>query len=180
MQNMHDFMQLSKTTASAKRVAILGNSGSGKSTLALAMARSQRLALLDLDTVVWAPGQVAVARNPQTALADVRHFCRQSARWVVEGCYAGLVREALGSGVELVFLEPGEAVCLANCKQRPWEPHKYVSKAKQDEKLPFLLDWVSDYYQRDGDVSLSAHEALFEAYDGPKRRVSQRAELQLA
>ena len=84
MQNMHDFMQLSKTTGAAKRVAILGNSGSGKSTLALAMARSQGLALLDLDTVVWAPGQVAVARNPQTALADVRYFCRQSARWVVE------------------------------------------------------------------------------------------------
>jgi adenylate kinase family enzyme len=182
------------------RVVILGNSGSGKSTLAKALAREHGLARLDLDTVVWEPRQVAVARDPQRALADVRRFCQSSASWVVEGCYASLVQAVLAcagpfqagygprgndtpsagamadEGVELVFLQPGEAVCLANCKARPWEPHKYASLAEQNSKLAFLLEWVSDYYRRDGDMSLRAHQAVFDAYAGPKRLVSQQVE----
>ena len=83
--------------------------------------------------------------------------------WVVEGCYASLVAESLAFGPTLVFLDPGIEACLAHCRQRPWEPHKYPSKTAQDEKLAFLLDWVRDYAQRDDDVSLKAHQSLFES-----------------
>ena len=86
-------------------------------------------------------------------------------------------RRRAGADVELVFLQPGEAVCLANCRQRPWEPHKYATKAQQDDKLEFLLRWVSDYYRRDGDMSLWAHQELFNAYAGPKRLIGQQAVL---
>ena len=230
MQNLHSSMQMNTRVSESMRVVILGNSGSGKSTLAKALAREHGLARLDLDTVVWEPRQVAVARDPQQALADVRRFCQSSARWVVEGCYASLVQAALacagpsqagcgslglksaapglpaqagpdrramasghrsaqrgnevpsvgamaGEGVELVFLQPGEAICLANCKARPWEPHKYASLAEQNSKLAFLLEWVSDYYRRDGDMSLRAHQAVFDAYGGPKRLVSLQVQL---
>jgi adenylate kinase family enzyme len=156
------------------RVAIVGNSGSGKSTLASQIAAAHAITSLDLDTVAWEPGQIAVARPEEAAAADVRAFCAAHERWIVEGCYARLVREALAQSAILLFSDPGVDACLANCRSRPWEPHKYASKAEQDEKLAFLLSWVRDYYSRDGDLSLTAHQDLFETYRGPKLRLAHR------
>ena len=150
------------------RIAIIGNSGSGKSTLARQLASVHTLTSLDLDTIVWEPGQVGVLRSRDAAAADARTFCASNARWVAEGCYGGLIRHILEYSPVLLFLEPGVDACLANCASRPWEPHKYSSKEQQDEKLDFLLSWVRDYYLRDDDLSLRAHRAVFDAYDGPK------------
>ncbi len=153
------------------RIAILGNSGSGKSTLARRLAGQRGLAALDLDTVAWEPNQIAVPRPPADAVADVLAFCRAHEQWVVEGCYASLVGAALTEAPMLLFLNPGVDVCLANCRSRPWEPHKYASKEEQDTKLDFLLSWVRAYYTRTDDHSLAAHLALFDAYEGPKRKL---------
>jgi adenylate kinase family enzyme len=150
------------------RVAIIGNSGSGKSTLARWLAESSGCPSLDLDTVAWEPGPAAVARPEPQARVEVRHFCRNHGTWVVEGCYANLVDAALAERPHLIFLHPGEQACLANCRARPWEPHKYASKAEQDANLAPLLAWVCEYYTRDGPLSLAAHAALFEGYAGPK------------
>lgn len=152
-----------------KRVAILGNSGSGKSTLALALAAKSFAPLLDLDTLVWEPGKIAVPRAPEAALADLNAFCKGGESWIVEGCYADLIGATLRWEPELIFVNPGEEVCLRHCRARPWEPAKYASKEEQDAKLDFLLAWVSDYYRRDGPMSLKGHRALFDAYAGPKR-----------
>jgi adenylate kinase family enzyme len=150
------------------RIAILGNSGSGKSTLARWLVERSDAALLDLDSVAWEPGQIAVKRSESAAEEDVREFCAASRDWVVEGCYANLTRVALSFDPYLLFLNPGEVRCVSNCISRPWEAHKYSSKAEQDERLPFLLSWVAEYYRRDGDMSLSAHVACFRAYRGKK------------
>lgn len=158
------------------RVAIIGNSGSGKSTLARQLATRFGAATLDLDTVAWEPGEVAVARPPADAVADVRSFCEVHDAWIVEGCYAALVEAVLPYAPSLLFLDPGVEVCLAHCQSRPWEPHKYPSKAAQDEKLAFLLDWVRAYYTRDDALSLAAHEALFHRYAGPKQRLAGRTD----
>lgn len=154
------------------RVAILGNSGSGKSTLASGLARANALSTLDLDTVAWEPGKVAVPRNADSAVANVKAFCEANDRWVVEGCYAGLVGAALVYSPVLLFLEPGVDVCVEHCRNRPWEPHKYESKKDQDERLGFLLSWVREYYAREGDLSLVGHQALFEGYQGPKHKLT--------
>jgi adenylate kinase family enzyme len=154
------------------RVAIVGNSGSGKSTLAGQIAAAQSIASLDLDTVAWEPGKIAVARATEAAAADVTAFCSTHDRWVVEGCYAALVGHAIAYSPLLLFIDPGMDACLAHCRNRPWEPHKYASKAEQDAKLEFLLTWVRGYYTRDDDLSLSAHRALFESYHGLKLRLA--------
>ncbi len=39
---------------------------------------------------------------------------------------------------------------------------------EQHERLDYLLGWVSEYYTRPGDMSLSGHKALIRAYPGPK------------
>ncbi len=150
------------------RIAIIGNSGSGKSTLARWLAAKSGAPLLDLDTVAWVPGRIAVPRAPADAENEVRSFCSGSKKWVVEGCYANLVNAALAFSPRLLFLNPGEEQCLANCRARPWEPHKYDSKDEQDTHLPFLLSWVGEYYRRVGEMSLAGHVSCFASYVGLK------------
>lgn len=153
------------------RIAIIGNSGSGKSTLARWLAETRGAPLLDLDTVAWVPGQIAVPQEPHESQREVRLFCAKHRHWVVEGCYASLVTAALAFGPRLLFLNPGEEQCVRNCQARPWEPHKYRSEADQDRRLPFLLSWVADYYKRSGDMSLVAHVSCFADYTGPKEEL---------
>lgn len=153
------------------RVAILGNAGSGKSSLSLALARVANLRVLDLDTVAWEPSADAVLRPVGLAKAAVRAFCLQHSSWVVEGCYANLVSATFEFEPKLAFLNPGVEACVANCRSRLWEPHKYSSPDEQEANLRPLLSWVSQYYTRDGDLSLQGHRACFVNYRGPKREL---------
>lgn len=159
------------------RLAILGNAGSGKSTLARWLAERCAGAVLDLDTVAWDPDQIAVPRDPAAAQADVLAFCQSQAQWVIEGCYASLVAAALPLGPRLLLLNPGQEQCLQNCRSRPWEPHKYASPEEQDERLAFLLRWVSAYDSRDGEMGLAGHRALFDAYGGDKLELTRQLNL---
>ncbi len=154
------------------KVAIIGNSSSGKSTLARVLAAGTSAAVLDLDLVFWSPG--SVARPAAERIADVQQFCRDHASWVIEGCYADLIEVSFPWHPELIFMDPGRDVCIANCRRRPHEPHKYRTKEEQDRNLDFLIGWVADYYQRDGVMSYRAHRDLFECYPGPKKRVSRQ------
>lgn len=155
-------------TRTARGIAILGNSGSGKSTLCRRLAEAHGAAMLDLDTVAWEPGKIAVARDPAVAARDVQEFCRSHPRWIIEGCYEELVAAVLPLQPWLILHDPGLEQCQANCRARPWEPHKYASREEQDQRLEFLLRWVADYYVRDGAMSLRRHQALFDSYAGPK------------
>ncbi len=148
------------------RIAIYGNSGSGKSTLAGWLAERSGAAVLDLDTIAW--GETAVRRPLEESAMLLRDFAEQAGSWVIEGCYAHLINAALAWQPVLVFLNPGVEACLANCRARPWEPHKYATPEEQNERLAFLLDWVREYDQRDDELSLSAHQQLFDDYAGEK------------
>ena len=160
------------------RIAIVGNSGSGKSTLAKRLAAAGNVAVLDLDTIAWEPGQVALPRDRVDAAADVLAFCRSNEDWVVEGCYASLIEIALELNPELVVLDPGVEQCTENCRTRPWEPHKYSTKDEQDQRLEFLLEWLAAYYSRDDDMSLLAHKRVYEGYAGVKHWLSSPADYQ--
>ena len=154
------------------RLLIMGNSGSGKSWRARALAAQHGLAHLDLDTIVWEPGQIAVARPPEQVRAELLAFVTEKSRWVAEGCYGDLVGAALPYCSELVFMHPGREACLENNRRRPWEPHKYASMAAQQSKLPFLLEWVSGYYEREDAMSYACHRRLFDGFGGNKTEVT--------
>ena len=154
------------------RFLIMGNSGSGKSWHARTLAAQHGLAHLDLDTIVFVPGLIAVERPHAEVLADLNAFIAEHDAWVVEGCYGDLIEAALPVCSELVFMNPGLEACLANNRRRPWEPHKYAWKEKQDSMLPFLLDWVANYYTRDDRCSYACHRRVFDAHGGPKREVT--------
>lgn len=158
------------------RIVVIGNSGSGKSTVSRELATLHAMPMLDLDTVAWEPGKIAVARDPAAAVRDVQSFCKASPSWIAEGCYAGLVRATFTYSPILLFLEPGVEACIANCRSRPWEPHKYESKQVQDQHLESLLAWVREYYSRAGELSLAAHQVLFDDYHGPKHKLTERVD----
>lgn len=153
------------------RILIMGNSGSGKSWRARDLAQQHDLVHLDLDTIYFVPGQVAVQRPAEQVQADLLAFIAMHPQWVVEGCYGDVIDAALPFCSELVFMNPGKAACLANNARRPWEPHKYASSEKQDSMLPFLLDWVAQYYERGDACSYSWHRRVFDAWGGVKHEV---------
>lgn len=151
-----------------EQVVVFGNSGSGKSTLAHYLAQRHTLVHLDLDTLAYEPDAPGVRRPPESSVAEINAFVRQHERWVIEGCYADLLAEAARAAGQMIFLNPGIRVCQANCRRRPWEPHKYASPEEQDANLDMLLDWVAQYETRDDEFSRSAHERVYDAFSGRK------------
>jgi adenylate kinase family enzyme len=156
-----------------RRIVVFGNSGSGKTTLARALTSQYGLAHLELDLLAWdkTPGGFVRRPSPESARA-IHDFIEENPQWVIEGCYGDLLEQVLPYASEVRFLNPGLEVCLANCRARPWEPHKYSSKEAQDEKLDFLLGWVRQYESRTDEYSLAQHRELFEGFRGPKVELS--------
>ena len=63
------------------KVLVFGNSGSGKSTYAHALAAREDLAHLDLDSIVWEPGKIAMQRSTESVTADLRSFIDSQGAW---------------------------------------------------------------------------------------------------
>lgn len=159
------------------KVLVFGNSGSGKSTLAKHLARTHALALLDLDSIVWEPGKIAVQRAHEAIFSSLSDFLGKNQTWVIEGCYGDLVAAACVHCTELIFLNPGLDTCLEHNRHRPWEPHKYESREAQDSMLANLQAWVAGYYARDDQWSYRAHRQVFDAHSGKKMEHLQRVKL---
>lgn len=156
----------------AKKIVIFGNSASGKSSLAKKLAKQEQLAHLDLDTLAWLPA-VSPTSPPQrqsidVSVAEISAFISQHNSWVIEGCYSDLLTYTLTECSEVVFMNLPVALCIENAKNRPWESHKYQSKAAQDANLTMLIDWIAQYEQRSDTFSKSAHQKLFDGFTGKK------------
>ncbi len=100
--------------------------------------------------------------------SDIDRFIDLNEDWVVEGCYSDLLAMAISQSSEIVFLNLPIETCIANAKSRPWEPHKYESKASQDANLEMLISWISQYSVRTDIFSQSAHAQLYKKYPGQK------------
>jgi adenylate kinase family enzyme len=149
-----------------KRIVIFGNSGSGKSTLAKELCKDKNLPHLDLDSIAWKPTSPP-ARNPVAeSKRQIDAFIGASDEWVIEGCYSDLLKLALPESSEIIFLNLPVEACIANAKNRPWEPHKYASREVQNANLDMLIDWISQYSVREDTFSKSSHEELFSRYGG--------------
>ena len=150
------------------KILIFGNSGSGKSTLAKRLARENNLTHLDLDTLAWLP-VIPPERAPiSDSIEKIEQFIELHNNWVIEGGYADLMELVASDASEIIFLNPGVDQCIANAKNRPWEPHKYPSKAAQDENLNMLLNWIVQYTERDDVFSYQSHMRFYQDFNGKK------------
>ena len=155
-----------------KKILIFGNSGSGKSTLARNLSEQYGLSHMDLDSVAWQPYDPAQGPPQRLPLIDsqaiIEEFTLASSDWVIEGCYADLLELVMPQASEIIFLNLSVSDCIANANQRPWEPHKYPSKAAQDANLEMLIEWIKQYDVRTDTFSRKAHQAMFDAFKGNK------------
>ncbi len=153
------------------RVLIIGNSGSGKSTIAKRLASEENLAHLDLDTIAWKKNTPTIRLSYDRSCSLIDEFTELHADWVIEGCYSTLIEHASKMADLLVFMNLSTRDSIENCRKRPWEPHKYPSKEEQDENLPMLMDWISNYSERDDELSYTAHRRVFDRFAGEKNEI---------
>lgn len=151
-----------------RKVLVFGNSGSGKSTLAKALCEREALAHLDLDTLAWLPTMPPSRKPLMDSQKQISKFIESNHGWVIEGCYSDLLEVVIPESNEIIFMNLPVDTCIANAKNRPWEPHKYVSKHAQDVNLSRLLDWIALYPKRTDTFSMVAHNELYEKYQGKK------------
>lgn len=151
---------------------VFGNSASGKSTLAKQLAKSEQLAHLDLDILAWQATNPPT-RKPLLESAEViNDFILQHKAWVIEGCYSDLLAIADPNSTEIIFMNLSVEDCITNANNRPWEPHKYESKSKQDANLAMLIEWISQYELRDDTFSKAAHLRFYQNYAGVKKMLT--------
>jgi adenylate kinase family enzyme len=155
-----------------RKILIFGNSGSGKSTLAKRLCGEEKLAHLDLDTLAWQPTNPPI-RNPLAeSEKSIVQFINTHGGWVIEGCYTELLEMAVPQSNEIIFMNLPIEICIANAKNRPWEPHKYESMEAQNKNLEMLIGWVSQYSERSDSFSEAAHQELYKNYTGKKTMVT--------
>lgn len=157
------------------KLLIVGNSGSGKSTLARRLAEQHSLAHLDLDTLAWKAVSPPQREEHSIAKSKIDDFTDSHSFWVIEGCYTDLLRLVEGA-TQLIYLDLPTHTCIANAQSRPWEPHKFESKAAQDANLEMLLNWIQDYDVRTDTFSKRQHDEFFHCFAGEKSRVTTNQE----
>lgn len=168
----------------SKKIVIFGNSASGKSSLAKNLTSTLQLAHLDLDSLAWLPPSASKSAptSPQrqsiaVSVTEIDAFISQHQNWVIEGCYSDLLTHTLVECSEIVFMNLPITLCIENARNRPWEPHKYESKAAQDANLTMLIDWIAQYDQRTDTFSKSTHQKLFDEFTGTKTQVKNNQQL---
>lgn len=154
------------------KIIIFGNSASGKSTMAKKLAQKHQLAHLDLDTLAWLPTNPPQRASLTDSIKKVEAFTNNNQSWVIEGCYADLLTHVSSMANEAIFMDIPVDQCQKNAKARPWEPHKYKSKADQDSNLPMLLEWIAAYETRNDEFSHSAHWELYNSFSKNKKRLT--------
>lgn len=159
-----------------QKIVIFGNAGSGKTTLARHYADHYGLACLDLDTLAWTDATPPSRRALRDSVGEMETFTAQNRGWIIEGVYADLLGVAIAQANRVFFMNPGVEACVANCKNRPWEPHKYKSPEAQDKNLAMLIEWVRRYPDRRDEYSLAAHRRLFDSFTGEKKEVTRNDE----
>lgn len=151
-----------------RKVLIFGNSGSGKSTLAMDYTAKYGLSHLDLDILAWQDTNPPTRILLKNSVAKINQFLEENQNWVIEGCYSDLLSLVIKKANKVIFLNPGVETCITNCRNRPWEPHKYKSKGEQNRNLNTLLSWIKQYPIRNDEFSLAAHQKLFHEFVGKK------------
>ncbi len=150
------------------KILIFGNSGSGKSTLAKKISANNDVAHLDLYTIAWQQTSPPTRAPISKSAIQINNFINAHENWVIEGCYSDLLKLAMVKADEVIFLNLPVKECIITAQNRPWEPHKYETKAAQDSNLEMLINWISQYPKRDDYFSQQAHLELFTAFAGKK------------
>ena len=151
------------------KVLIFGNSGSGKSTLSKSICEASGASHLDLDLFAWENSTPPTRKAINESKKELLSFINSNDSWVIEGCYVDLLELIKEHANEIVFMDLPISECINNARSRPWEPHKYESKEAQDKNLSMLINWITQYTERNDTFSKCSHQKFYDNFGGKKR-----------
>jgi len=123
---------------------------------------------LDMDSLAWLPSDPPERAPLLASKEKIDEFVNANNEWVIEGCYTDLLALLSPQASEIIFMNLSLDQCIENATNRPWEPHKYSSKEDQDNNLSMLIEWISQYQERDDVFSFHSHFEFYENFSGLK------------
>ena len=159
-----------------QRIVIIGNSGSGKTYLAQRLSDRLHLEIIHLDQLFWEPDGFNKKRPADMVYSEIADLA-QSQSWIVEGVFGELAQEFLPKADCLIWLDIDWATCSASLLQRGSESSKQLDAQLAEENFNKLLQWASDYWQRQDLRSQRGHASLVEQFSGKKVCLKTRGEV---
>lgn len=123
--------------------------------------------IIHLDQLFWEPGGFNKKRPADMVYSEIMTLA-QGQSWIVEGVFGELAQEFLPQADCLIWLDIDWATCSASLLQRGSESAKQLDAQLAEENFNKLLQWASDYWQRQDLRSQRGHAALFEQFNGKK------------
>jgi adenylate kinase family enzyme len=156
-----------------ERIVVFGNSGAGKTYLAKALNSHFGYQLVHLDALFWEPGGFNAKRPEAAVSADIALVC-QTRTWIAEGVFGELARAFCNHADYLIWLDLDWETCSKSLLQRGSENSRQLDTQSSEENFKELLQWTSEYWQRESASSYRGHRNLFEQFTGQKICLASR------
>lgn len=149
------------------KLIIIGNSGSGKTWLATRLAVAAKTPVVHLDEIFWQPGGFNQKRSLE-GVARLIAETKQGTSWIVEGVFGELAERYFDEAKLLIWLDIDWEICKACLLARGSESKRHLGRAQSEKGLAELIEWASNYYDRDGPRSFAGHKNLLDRFPGRK------------
>lgn len=158
------------------RMIIVGNSGSGKTWLASKLAQLHGFPVIHLDNIFWEPGGFDKKRSPATMDAMIDAL-KQDESWIVEGVFGDLAAKFIKSAQYFVWLDIDWSLCRERLIKRSLASKQHMGRQETAQNTQELLEWASQYYQRNNWQSYQSHKKMLEGFHGKKIHLNSEADI---
>lgn len=155
------------------KVIIIGNSGSGKTWLAKQLCSALDASIVHLDDLFWEPEGFDKKRSLETIELLIGEI-KDSPSWIVEGIFGDLAAYYLDTAELLVWLDIDWPVCKKRLLQRGSESKRHLNREQSEKGLEKLIQWASQYYDRNDLRSHLGHNKMFAKF--PRKKIHLQSE----
>lgn len=150
-----------------EKIVIIGNSGSRKTHLGRRLSDHFNYPLIHLGSLFLEPGGFNIRRTDEIVFAEMARI-RQTKTWIVDGVFGDLAKEFGLQADTLIWLDQNWETCSQSLLQRGSESSKQLDRQSAEDNFQKLLQWASEYWQRETPSSYQGHQLLFEQFAGDK------------